>query len=210
MKKILILCVLFLVLVLSASFVYIELSYEDETTYYSEETQQETPVIYIQPLGNVDQTYINTVKNSIESFYHFDCEVLETYPLTKDLLAPSKTRYSSMKILEKFNTKFKYLVVTEVDIVVQNGKYPEWGIFGLGYCPGNVCVVSTFRLKRNASFELTNERLKKVSLHELGHNLGVDHCKNNLGCIMNEGDGSLKSVDTELGMCDKCLKKIGF
>ena len=52
-------------------------------------------------------------------------------------------------------------------------KYEDWGIFGLGYRPGNAAMVSTFRLRKPG---LTIERLQKVVTHEIGHNLGLKHC----------------------------------
>jgi archaemetzincin len=70
---------------------------------------------------------------------------------------------------------------------------------GLGYQPGKACVISLFRLgnKNNLS-----ERLYKVAIHELGHNNGLPHCKEN-GCYMMDAEGKMK-LDDEQFFCKKC------
>lgn len=168
-------------------------------------------IVYILPLGNVKGMYVNEVKKSIIDFYGFDCMVLSNVPVTNDIISKSRTRLDADKILCKYFFKFNCIVITELDIACKNEdrNIDEWGIFGLGYCPGNTCVVSTFRLKRNVGEDVLINRLKKVSLHEIGHNLGLDHCKNNPYCIMNDANGTISQVDREkIFLCDKCKKII--
>lgn len=162
-------------------------------------------IIYIQPLGVVKYEYLKLVEKSVESFYHFECVIKKSVPFTDDLLVKSKTRFSADKILEKFDSNDNCLVLTEKDIATPKGDIPEWGVLGLGYRPGTVCVVSTFRMKKNVSESVINDRLIKVALHEIGHNLGLDHCDNNIHCLMNDAKGTIKQVDNEkIWLCDKC------
>ena len=166
-------------------------------------------VVYIQPLGDVKYDYLKLVKSSVESFYHFDCIIKKSRPLTEDLMVKTKTRYSADKILEKFESNDNCLVLTEKDIARSKGDIPEWGVLGLGYRPGTVCVVSTFRMKKNVNETIIKDRLIKVALHEIGHNLGLDHCDNNIHCLMNDARGTIKQVDNEkIWLCDKCWKTI--
>jgi archaemetzincin len=85
-------------------------------------------------------------------------------------------------------------------------KYRDWGIFGLGYMPGASCVASTFRLSTPQN-KLT-DRLQKVCIHELGHNLGLDHCENK-HCVMTDAAESIKTIDqVNVDLCMVCKDKI--
>ena len=190
MKKI---TILLLVLFLASSFV---------------NTKPKT--VYIQPLGDVNQEYINFIKKSIESYYGYDCVVMSKLNLTNDILAGSKTRYEAGKILKKFNSKENVLLITEKDIAHRKSNdFPEWGVFGLGFRPGTTCVISTFRLKKKVTKAKFLDRLKKVALHEIGHNLGLEHCTNNKECLMNDAGGTVKQIDREkVWFCSKCWSLI--
>jgi archaemetzincin len=86
-------------------------------------------------------------------------------------------------------------------------KYEDWGVFGLGYMPGQSCVVSIFRTQKTSrkNFIL---RMKKISLHEIGHNLGLDHCDSKR-CAMRDAVESISTVDNvDAQLCDKCRGKI--
>jgi archaemetzincin len=78
---------------------------------------------------------------------------------------------------------------------------------GLGFEPGNACVISTFRLSK------TNfaAQFYKVALHELGHTQGLPHCPNKT-CLMRDAEGS-NHLDEETGFCPSCkayLKSKGW
>ena len=167
--------------------------------------------IYVRPLGNVDPSHIECVKHSLESFYKVKCVVLPQDPLTKDLLSISGTRYDANKILNRFNSKNNTIIITEKDITTEHRGYKEWGVLGLGYRPGTTCVVSTFRMKKNVTEQKLHDRLIKVSIHEVGHNLGLDHCKHDIHCMMNDARGTISQIDKEkIWFCKNCKEKIGM
>ena len=166
--------------------------------------------VNIQPLGKVSPEYINLVKKSVKTFYGYDCTVLPPKEITKDMLSPIKKRIDANKALRNNLTFDNLLILTEKDICCNKDKdNPEWGIFGLGLRPGKTCIISTYRLHKNVSKQKTLERLEKVALHEIGHNLGLNHCTNNKECMMNDANGTIKQVDKEkVWFCEKCNKQI--
>ncbi len=167
--------------------------------------------IYIIPLGNVSEKSIAVVKKNIENFYHVEVIIDSPVAISADILTKSKLRLDASKILKKFFSLRNTLILTEQDIAHHNKErgIEEWGIFGLGMRPGKVCVISTFRLKRNATDQLFYERLAKVCIHEIGHNLGLPHCTFDKKCLMNDAHGTIKQVDEEsFYFCEKCKEKL--
>jgi len=203
MKKFILIPAMIFILFLFSNFQKKQFNSSDDKLF-SDKT-----IVYILPLGEVKSDYVNSIKNSIEDFYGVKCVIKNKVPLTDDILTKSKLRYDTEKILSKFNSNNFTIVITEKDISCRDGKYPEWGIFGLGLLPGKICVLSSHRLKKNVTHKIVMERLNKVAVHELGHNFSLGHCSNSKNCFMNDADGTIKQVDREkIWLCDKCRKII--
>jgi archaemetzincin len=123
----------------------------------------------------------------------------------------SKTRYRADSLIAYLSktTKPGFLTIglTDKDISTTKEKIADWGIFGLGYCPGKSCIASTFRLKGKNRFE----KLFKVAIHELGHTQGLDHCPVKT-CLMRDAEGK-DHLNEEKEFCGKCksvLVKAGW
>jgi len=171
-------------------------------------TTKEIKLIHILPLGEVSERNLEIVKQSIKSFYGFDCIVLPKVDVTSDLLSKGKTKYDAGKILRKYKNQSQTLVLTNINICTKLRSFDEWSILGYGYQPGSICVVSTNRMnKSNPNFK---SRLEKVSLHEVGHNLGLPHCEFDEKCFMNDAKGTIKTIDKEkIWLCKNCCDSIG-
>jgi archaemetzincin len=172
-------------------------------------------MLAIQPLGSVDTVIIDHVVKGITSLYEIDVAVLPHVEMPgKAYYEPGK-RYRAEKILAYLDSTGDFekytmiLGITKKDISTTKGKYQDWGIFGLGYMPGRVCVISTYRLgRKKVSTQKFYKRLDKAVNHELGHNFGLDHCPNQ-GCLMEDARGTIKTVDNETGeLCDDCKAKV--
>ena len=78
-------------------------------------------------------------------------------------------------------------------------------IFGLAETCGKVCVVSTAKL-RHPNKKIFHERVRKEVVHELGHTLGLFHCKSS-GCVMRFSN-NLADVDSKgQWFCGRCARK---
>jgi archaemetzincin len=124
---------------------------------------------------------------------------------------PQRNRYRADSIINYLNhfasADTVIIGLTDKDISVTKGNMNDWGVMGLGFQPGNACVVSTFRLSKGKM----NEQLCKLALHELGHTQGLPHCKIKT-CIMLDAEGG-NHLDEETGFCQSCksfLKSKGW
>ena len=180
-------------------------------------------VVGIQAYSGFPMNKTKIVAHVIDSIYHVKTIILPEKKLYKQAFVNIKSpryRADSIIYIQKRNLPrdVDYLIgLTDKDISTtkkSNGKtmlpaskYNDWGIMGLGFCPGKSCVVSTFRLKHKNQ-KLHIQRLKKVAVHEFGHNLGLPHCKNK-NCVMTDAVESIATIDKEkLSLCEKCRNEI--
>ena len=171
--------------------------------------------ILVQPLDFEDVKLLTFVKNGIEKYYHFNVLLLKSKPIYNDAYYKPRNRYRADKLIKilkaaKTNEANFIIGITQKDISTTKGKIPDFGIMGLGYCPGISCVVSTFRI-HTEDYKLLQNRLLKITLHEIGHNLGLPHCTNSDVCFMQDANASIQQIDkAQLDLCTQCKKKIGF
>ncbi|WP_291727609.1 matrixin family metalloprotease [Bernardetia sp.] len=186
-----------------------------------------TKTIGIQGFGNVDKYLTDTIKQTILDVYDFDeVIILKNKPLPKSAFINIKSpRYradSILKVLKReIPDSIDYIIgVTNKDIsttkrdrdgniLKPENKYTDWGIFGLGYRPGVSCVVSTYRIK-SAGRKKFITRLKKICMHEIGHNLGLKHCTHDNKCVMRDAAETIKTVDNvDLKLYSYCSSLVG-
>ncbi|MGB0430165.1 MAG: hypothetical protein ACPGLV_06795, partial [Bacteroidia bacterium] len=133
--------------------------------------------IAIQPFSNIDQAIIDSVAKHLQNKYNGNIKILSPIELPSGAYYKPRNRYRADSIIaflkREKSVEFDYILgITTKDISTTKGQHVDWGIFGLGYRPGPSCVVSTHRLK-TTNQELFLNRLEKVALHEVGHNLGL-------------------------------------
>lgn len=123
----------------------------------------------------------------------------------------TKKRYradSMLKYLKQINDKGTFLIgLTSSDISTTKNGIQDWGVMGLGNCPGSVCIASSYRLKNKNKAE----QLSKVAIHELGHTQGLPHCAEKT-CYMRDAEGE-NPTDEEIDFCKNCktyLLKLGW
>lgn len=172
--------------------------------------------VAILPYNNFDTALISFAGNEIAAFYNCTVTVLPVKNLPLSAFYAPRQRYKADTLLQfqknLAGNAAAVVGLTDKDISTASNGINDWGVFGLGYHPGKACVISIYRLKRASSSETQlKERLAKVVLHELGHNLGLPHCSKDSTCLMNDAKGTISQVDREqkwlCGNCTKLLAK---
>lgn len=180
-------------------------------------------IIALQPLGEYNPQQLVLICNQLTLFFHTRVVILKPVDIPETFGSRNEEKYSAdslVNFLSKFanDTIVEVIGLTQKDIytirehkIKLNNKpsvlHKMRGIFGLGYLPGRSCVISDYRLMSNDG-ALLNNRLRKVILHEVGHNLGLSHCSGNT-CLMSEANGNTITLDETSGdYCFRCKREL--
>ena len=177
------------------------------------EVPEEEQIVFVQTMGKVNQDDLNLVVSTISDFYNFEVIVKGQFPIMDSLKVKNTNRFQANRVLKTSNIMNrdldgKVLILTEYDICTDRKLdgvvHKNWGIFGLAGVNKQTTVISTYRMKTNHT-----NRLTKVTVHELGHTLGLQHCHNDEKCVMSDAKGKGSNVDgTEIKLCLECKKHI--
>ncbi|MBM4372089.1 MAG: matrixin family metalloprotease [Deltaproteobacteria bacterium] len=171
----------------------------------------------IQPLGSYREVDARVVRQALRDVYGFDVRILEPLAMPPVAYYKPRNRHRADRLLAVLDglrqeaARACELVVglTRQDISTTKGDVKDWGIFGLGQIHGTACVVSAYRLIRGLGKKEADKGLRrvvKVAIHEVGHVLGLHHCPTP-GCVMNDAEGTVKTVDRETGLlCPACQR----
>jgi archaemetzincin len=183
--------------------------------------------IGIQPLGYMSPQQVEWINEGLTQAFHHKVTILPA----KKLPAHAITRIKSVRY--RADTLLGWLAANQPDSITytlgitsqdisttkyeKHGiikhpahKYSDWGVFGLGYCPGPSCMVSTYRIS-NVSDSLFKSRIQKIAIHEVGHNLGLPHCSNSTTCVMQDAAESIRTIDkVNASFCVICKLRMKF
>lgn len=175
-------------------------------------------VLALMPLGDIPDAEVEGAARSIEDIYGWEVRTMERRGLLASAYYQPRKRYRAEKLLRWLGTKKPddadmIMGLTTVDISTTKGEHQDWGICGLADMGGPGSVVSTFRIKRKLPGKTPsirddnyNKRLRDLTAHEFGHQLGLDHCPNE-GCIMEDAKGTVTTFNRSTGkICDDCVR----
>lgn len=130
--------------------------------------------------------------------------LLNPAPLPDQARYEPRNRYRANKLIywlkDRVNDDEVVIGLTSKDISTTKNEIKDFGVMGLGFNPGKACIVSTFRLNK----QHLQQQLFKVSVHELGHTRGLDHCSEKT-CFMRDAKGG-NPIDEEKEFCESCRK----
>jgi archaemetzincin len=180
--------------------------------------------IGIQPYDNFSPQLLDTISKALELTYQMPVIILENKKIPESAFTNVKSpRYRAdtlLKVLKSERPEQIDIVVGmthhDISFTKSDSKgnikkpvetYKDWGIMGLANRPGVSAVVSTKRLMVKSESLVIN-RLKKVTIHEVGHTLGLAHCDTPT-CVMRDAAETVKTVDlVMMELCEKCKKGI--
>ena len=161
----------------------------------------DTKLIYVQPFHGISISQTEYVFSELKKVYPF-IELKSPVELPESAYHPARNRYRADSLISFLRDHTaagcKTVGLTNKDISTTKNGIADWGVMGLGFCPGTACVASAFRLSRSA----TDRQLYKVAVHELGHTFGLPHCSKTF-CFMRDAEGK-NPTDEEKSFCTDC------
>jgi len=158
-------------------------------------------ILIIQPFADISELEIKYIEKGLRKLFK-QVRVKRAIKFPDNSMNAAKTRYRAELLISYLRKRSRIgevtIGLTKRDISTKKGVHSDWGVFGLGYCPGNACIASMYRLKG----ENRSEKFLKIAIHELGHTQGLKHCPDN-SCIMRDARGK-DHLDEETGFCELC------
>jgi archaemetzincin len=200
----------FSVFSIAVPFCIISCSYRDKNTIKNvgdnkkkiEQDISRKLTVRIQPFNDLPERELQYVLNRLKTILP-NVEVAPRISLPVIAYYSPRNRYRADTLIKWLKNRtapnFVTVGITSKDISTEKGIYPDWGVMGLAYEPGNACIASSFRLVINPS-----ESLFKVVIHEIGHTQGLSHCPVKT-CFMRDAEGK-NTTGEEKEFCPSCKK----
>jgi len=159
--------------------------------------------IDMQPFSDISLAESKYVFNEIKKIYS-NVTLKNVIPLPQSAFYPLRNRYRADSLINflSLHTPAEHVTIglTTKDISTSKDTIADWGVMGLGFCPGKACIASSFRLSKAEKLQ----QLFKVAIHELGHTQGLPHCEVRT-CFMRDAEGH-NTTNEEKDFCPHCKK----
>jgi murein DD-endopeptidase MepM/ murein hydrolase activator NlpD len=149
---------------------------------------------------------VKQVQQTIEQFYAIKTTVVKA-SMPEAASAHFKGRYNANKILAYLQQQYpnkQVIALTSKDICTNMNGQDCWGILGLSNIGKPYSVSSVSRIKSDKE-----NLLSKVAIHEVGHGLGLSHCKSCNPCLMKNVGGDIANIKQQpLKFCNSCSQML--
>ena len=162
--------------------------------------------IYVCPLGPVDAEILDCVSHGLAERSNMAVKVLPAMGDPAYAYDEKRGQYNSKRVLKRLGAccpreTFVIMGVTGVDLYIPILTF----VFGAAQMSGRCAVISTRRLdpvyyEASEDRNLFLERVQKTAVHELGHSMGLTHCRDRR-CVM---FSSTRIEDTDFKKSEFC------
>ena len=164
------------------------------------------------PIGDMEPGILQELKGGLATI--FGCPVHIQPPITVPGQAfdPARNQYLSDALIDGLrqhtNKSAHILGVTEVSIYTHGLNF----VFGQADSAGRVALISLHHLRGEDrtlpdGSKLLIERTLKEAVHELGHTMGLGHCRD-AGCVMHFSQSLIDTDVKSSYFCSRCQPKL--
>jgi archaemetzincin len=168
-------------------------------------------VVHFVPLGPLPGGRLDHLAQRVGQLLRLEVTQASEEVAVDDFFDARRDQYRSDLLLERLGRtlpdKPRVLGVTDVDLFIPVLTF----VFGEAQLSGRIAVVSAYRLRNEVyglpqDKALTEERLVKEAMHELGHTFGLLHCHNPV-CVMQQSTYA-EMVDLKTAnYCPECQER---
>nr|MDO8080570.1 archaemetzincin family Zn-dependent metalloprotease [Candidatus Freyarchaeota archaeon] len=166
--------------------------------------------IVLVPLGETEKNLLEKLKDELGLIFHpLQVTISDAVPIPKGAYDSNRRQYHSSPFLEALRKRVadkrsKFLGITSLDLFTNGLNF----IFGQAIMDGEVCVISTHRLRPEFYGQPYNEKIfversTKEAVHELGHSFSLKHCPNPR-CVMYFSNHIMDTDRKGKSFCEKC------
>ena len=140
------------------------------------------PLLDLIPFGETNPLALSVVAANLQAVAGLTTRILPERPLPDDAFIASRYQFDAVKIVntlghEQDGSLFRMGVIQR-DLCIPILTY----VYGEAQLGGHAAVISLHRL-HHIDRQVAFERGAKIALHEAGHLLGLEHCREP-GCLM--------------------------
>jgi archaemetzincin len=167
-------------------------------------------------VGSVDSDIIHDIRKQLsEIFPKTVCVILDSeMPTPKNAYDSRRNQFHSSFVLAKIHQCAEKLMadrvlgITDVDLYVPRLNF----VFGEAECSGRAAVISLYRLRPefyglSPDSALFARRSVKEAVHEIGHTLGLGHCRDP-SCVMFFSNSILDTDRKKSTFCERCYSLV--